>query len=170
MIQKNISHYSKLFTEYTELRIQENRDLGIVMVNGDIVKNAKAAVSGVSARVYKDGVWGFSSNSDFSDETVKQVIKSAADNALFLNSKEKRKAGGLPMANAVSENDFSTKKHKKSQKDLIEFINFILRFQLKKTKSRLNYQMFTVDLVNLKIIFQIQIFFLKRLMPNTSIF
>ena len=122
MIQKNISHYSKLFTEYTELRIQENRDLGIVMVNGDIVKNAKAAVSGVSARVYKDGVWGFSSNPDSSDEKIKQVIKSARDNAVFLNSKEKRKAGGLPMANAVSENDFSTKKHKKSQKDLIEFI------------------------------------------------
>jgi len=77
------------------------------------------------ARVYKDGVWGFSSNPDSSDEKIKQVIKSARDNAVFLNSKEKRNAGKLPEESAVSENDFSTKKHKKSQKDLIEFIKEI---------------------------------------------
>ena len=81
MVQKDLSKYSKLFSEYTELRFQENRDVGIVMIKGNITENAKTAISGISARVYKNGVWGLS-----------------------------------------SENDFSTKKQKKSQKELIEFI------------------------------------------------
>jgi TldD protein len=132
MIQKDISKYLKLFSEYTELRIQENRDIGIAMVKGNIVKNAKATISGISARVYKNGVWGFSSDPDFSDEKIKQVIKSAKDSAVFLNSKEKRNVGKLPEENAVSENDFSTKKTKKSQKDLIEFIKTLDNHIIKK--------------------------------------
>jgi TldD protein len=132
MIPKNLSQYSKLFTEYTELRLQENRELGIAMVKGNIVRNAKAAISGVSARIYQNGFWGFSSNPDFSDEKIKQTIKSARDNAVFLNSKEKINKGKLPEGNAVSENDFSTKKQKKSQKDLIEFVKEIDNHIVKK--------------------------------------
>jgi TldD protein len=132
MIQKDLSRYSKLFSEYTELRFQENRNVGIAMVKGNITENAKTAISGISARVYKNGVWGFSSNPDFSDGKIKQVIKSARDNAVFLNAKEKRNAGKLPEQTAVSKNDFSTKKQKKSQKELIEFIKEIDRHIAKK--------------------------------------
>ena len=63
MINKSIESYSSLFSkDYTELRIQENRQNIIGLVNGDVVQNARSSTSGVSSRVYKDGHWGFSSN------------------------------------------------------------------------------------------------------------
>jgi hypothetical protein len=37
MIPKDLSQYSKLFSGYTELRLQENRELGIAMVKGNII-------------------------------------------------------------------------------------------------------------------------------------
>jgi len=122
MIEKDISCYSKFFTEYTELRVQENRNLRIAMLNGSVVQNSKAAISGVSARVYKAGVWGFSSNPDITDEAVMKVIKSATDNSIFLDSRERRDKTGLTEAKALSDNDFSTKKKRKNQMELIEFI------------------------------------------------
>ena len=39
MEQINLSDYAQYFTEYTELRIQENRENLIVMVNGDLMRN-----------------------------------------------------------------------------------------------------------------------------------
>ena len=67
---KDLSPYKKLFNGYTELRIQENRHLAISMINGDIMTNRKTSTSGVSARVYKRGVWGFASHPNISDDTI----------------------------------------------------------------------------------------------------
>ena len=125
MILKDLKQYSKYFTEYTELRVQENRNIRITMVNGDIMSNSRTAVGGISARVYKDGFWGFASNPELDEETIKQVIESATKNAIFLSSKEKRKKTELPNRIANSENDFTTTKPKKSQKEMIEFMQKI---------------------------------------------
>ena len=125
MILKDLSKYSKYFTEYTELRVQENRDIRITMVNGDIMSNSRTATGGVSARVYKDGFWGFASNPELEKETIKQVIASATKNAKFISSKEDRKKPELPNRKGSSENDFTTTKPKKSQKEIIEFMQKI---------------------------------------------
>ncbi len=131
MIQKELHAYTNLFSEYTELRMQENRNVRIVMINGDIMENHKISTSGVSARVYKQGVWGFASHPNISDDTIRQVIKSATENAIFLDSREQRNAGRLPQVSAVDEHDFSTKKLRVSQKELIEFLKIIDNYLVK---------------------------------------
>ena len=88
MINKDITSYSSMFSkDYTELRVQENRQIMIVLLNGDVVRNDSSSSSGVSSRTFKDGNWGFSSNPNISDESVQSVIKSSTDNLKFLNKK-----------------------------------------------------------------------------------
>ncbi|RLC50757.1 MAG: TldD/PmbA family protein [Candidatus Cloacimonadota bacterium] len=125
MMMKDLKRFSRYFTQYTELRVQENRNIRISMVNGDIMGNRRTAISGVSARVYKNGYWGFASNPELDDKTVKKVIESATKNAIFIGSREKSKEPNLPFRNANMENDFTTTKPKKSQKEMIEFMQKI---------------------------------------------
>ena len=125
MVMKDLKQYLKYFTEYTELRVQENRNIRISMVNGDIMGNSRTAIGGVSARVYKEGAWGFASNPELDEETIKQVIESATKNALFIDSREKMNKPELPNKKGSSENDFTTTKPKKSQKEIIDFMKKI---------------------------------------------
>lgn len=122
MVLKELKKYTEFFTEYTELRVQENRDFRISLVNGDIMGNNKTAISGVSARVYKDGSWGFASNPIITDNEIKKVIVTATENAKFLSTKENLGKKELPFRKASSENNFTTKKQKLNQKQLIDFL------------------------------------------------
>ena len=108
MITKDLKKFEEYFTEYTELRMQENRNIRLTMVNGDMMGNSRSSNSGASARVYKDGSWGFASNADISDEAIIKVIKSATENAKFLSSRENLQKAELPKTNAVESKDFST--------------------------------------------------------------
>ncbi len=126
MIQKDLlAPYSDIFSEYTELRAQENRGGGIALVNGDVMSNNKAANSGVSARVYKHGVWGFASHPEMTDAAVRQVVESATRNAQFLDARQQRNAAPLPAARAVDDHDFSTQLPRVAQSDLMEFLKVL---------------------------------------------
>ena len=46
---------------HTEVRGQLNRSRRVTLLSGNIIGNARSDVSGVSARVWKNGVCGFSS-------------------------------------------------------------------------------------------------------------
>lgn len=83
--------------------------------------NGRNIKSGVSARVYKKGVWGFASHPELTKRTVVSTIKTALDNALFLNSREKRGKPPLPVTSAKLEKDFSTKKTRLNQTQLVNF-------------------------------------------------
>jgi len=125
MVLKELKKYAEFFTEYTELRVQENRNFRISLVNGDIMGNNKTAISGVSARVYKDGSWGFASNPSISDEEIKKVIVTATENAKFLSTKDNLGKAELPSRSTSSENDFTTEKQKLNQKETIDFLKEI---------------------------------------------
>ena len=125
MKPSNLSEYAQYFTEYTELRIQENRENLIVMVNGDLMRNQKVSNSGVSARTHKNGVWGFASNPEINENTLKEVVESATKNAQFLHNKIKKDPLQLATRNSNETHDFSTKKTKWSQKELIEFLQMM---------------------------------------------
>lgn len=85
MINDLISKYISDTPDYTEIRTQINHDCGISIVSGNLVGNSRVTSSGVSARVYKNGVYGFSSVGEYNDESVKAVINAARENALFLD-------------------------------------------------------------------------------------
>ena len=128
----NPSQYAGLFSGYTELRIQENKSLSIAFLKGNNVANIKSASSGVSARVYKNGAWGFASNSQKTNEAIRFVIDAATKNAIFLDSREKKKLNPLPIASYSSINDFSTQKPHLSQGELVAFLKEIDEYILKK--------------------------------------
>lgn len=122
MLRKDLNNYTKLFSHYTELRVQENRQTRITLVKGNIVNNIKNASSGVSARVYDKGSWGFASSPEFGDDDIKQVLDRAKSNAEFLNFRENRGKKPFSSASFCFEKDFYTKKARLSQKNLMEYI------------------------------------------------
>ena len=134
MLNKDIRSYSSMFPkEYTELRVQENRSNGVALLNGDVVSNGKSAASGVSARIFKDGHWGFASNPNISDDAVESVISSSTDNVRFLNKRDTSRCGiMLPETFINYEKDFTTSKQKNSQKYWIDFLRALDDYIVKK--------------------------------------
>ena len=56
-----------------------------MLLNGDIMGNVRSDVSGVSARVYRNGVCGFSSMAEYTAEAAEKVLKAATGNAAFMD-------------------------------------------------------------------------------------
>jgi TldD protein len=121
MRYNDIRRHAGLFSEYTELRVQENRSSRISVLNGDVVGNAASSQAGVSARAYKNGVWGFASSPEGSDEALRACVERASANARFLASVEGRDAKALPSRPGKGEHDLSTAKARVSRKELIDF-------------------------------------------------
>ena len=117
----DLSRYAALFKGYTELRLQENRTVQVTLVKGNVTANSRSSTGGVSARAFVNGSWGFSSSPDIAPESVASVIKAATENAAFLDSREHRQGKPLPKVSGSSHNDFSTRKPRLSQKDLVDF-------------------------------------------------
>lgn len=114
--------YAELFKAYTELRVQDNRTVSVTLVKGNVTANSRSSISGASARVHESGSWGFSSSPDITAGSIKSVVRTATDNAVFLDSRERKSHRALPVVSASSENDFSTKKQRLGQKDLVDFV------------------------------------------------
>ncbi len=86
MLQDVLKSKCTLFADgvQTILRGQENRTRRVVMVKGNLVQNARSDQRGVSARVNRDGMYGFASVAEYTPEAAEKVIKAATDNALLL--------------------------------------------------------------------------------------
>ncbi len=98
MLQDMITGKRPLFVSdvHTELRAQVNRKRRINLLQGNLTTNVRTEESGVSARVYKNGVYGFSSMADYSNEAVQAVLKAATENAVFMDSHIKKGKGMFP--------------------------------------------------------------------------
>lgn len=125
MLYEGIERHAGLFSEQTELRVQENRNRRVSLLNGDVQGNGTSSKGGVSARVYREGVWGFSSLPDRDDASIARAVESATLNARFLAGRERRDTGRLPAARASACHDLSTRKPRQSQKDLVDFTRAI---------------------------------------------
>ena len=55
----DLSQAAGQFAGYTELRLQENRNLRLMLLNGDLVTNSRSSKLGASARCWNRGRWGF---------------------------------------------------------------------------------------------------------------
>ncbi len=122
MIYEGIERHGRLLAGHAELRIQENRTVDITLLNGEVVGNGGEAASGVSARVYEDGTWGFASAAALDDAGIAEVIARAADNARFLASREQRGALPLPPSARSASHDLSTRKRRRTRKELIDLV------------------------------------------------
>ena len=129
MIQDRLSDKKALFAARanTELRAQRNTRRVAVLLNGNLVNNVRTEQFGVSARVYENGVYGFSSTAEYTDETVKAVLKAASENAAFLSAHAGRGKGPHPHlmpGRIVTATDLSDPE----QRAYIEFIQAIDRY------------------------------------------
>ena len=135
MIQ-SLNKYKSSFKYYTELRVQENRNIRFGLLNGSLISNDQSIESGVSSRVFKDGDWGFSSNAIITDSSIDKVINSSTDNAIFLNRRNENKCGILLPEDIYShEFNYSTKKNKNSNSYCISFIKDLDAYIVKKYKQ-----------------------------------
>ena len=98
MLKDNLTGEAKRFdpNAHTELRAQKNRTRRVALLSGNLVVNTRSDVSGVSARVCKNGSWGFSSTADDSPEAVRAVLSAASENARFLDGHIRKGKPGLP--------------------------------------------------------------------------
>lgn len=55
-----------------------------------MVQNSRSASNGISARVNKNGTYGFASTADYTAEGAEKVLKAATENALFLSKHSSR--------------------------------------------------------------------------------
>ena len=123
---ENLNKYKANFKNYTELRVQENRNKRINLINGDVTGNATTSKSGVSARVYKDGNWGFSSSPDITEESISSVVNASTENVDFMNKKDDTRCGFyLPETQANYKSDYTTKKNIQNQKYWVDFVREI---------------------------------------------
>lgn len=89
-LQKYVNQYG--FSDYTELRAQENRNRSVAMLNGSLVANSSGFSRGVSARVVKGGSYGFASATGYGDDpdSIAQIVQAARQNAAFLDKHVQR--------------------------------------------------------------------------------
>ncbi|MBQ6232741.1 MAG: TldD/PmbA family protein [Clostridia bacterium] len=111
----------------TELRAQRNLNRRATILNGDLVGNVRTENFGVSARVYENGVYGFSSTAEYTDETVKDVLKAASENAAFL-ARHAGKGKGPHKALACGVSRTGYELNDVEQKTYIEFIQALDRY------------------------------------------
>ena len=106
----DLGRFATLFSGYTELRVQENSGRRVLTVNGDVVANDSMRRGGVSARVWRDGVWGFASDADSTAGSVERVVGAATDNARYLGTRVDKSLGRLPPVVGSSTNTFAPPK------------------------------------------------------------
>lgn len=133
MLEDLISGKKALFADgvHTELRAQENRNRRISLIQGNLTANVRSEVSGISARVYKKGVYGFSSMAEYSGQAAEAVLKAATENAVFMDEHIKKGKGLLPVISPVSLPPVKVIRDVE-QKQYIEFVKEIDAYITKK--------------------------------------
>ena len=121
----NLAVYGNRFSAYTELRLQRNRSTQIALLNGDVVANTQTSDGGVSARVFKDGVWGFASRPQIDNDAVIATVDEATRNAALLARHAARPEIVLPRTKALNDSDFATLQPRLTQQQSIEFLQAI---------------------------------------------
>lgn len=98
MLEDHISSKKSLFAAgvHTELRTQESRSRSVALIQGNLTGNTRTEISGTSARVYQNGVCGFSSMAECSGQAAETVLKAATENARFMDRHVGRGKGPLP--------------------------------------------------------------------------
>ncbi|MGF7108595.1 TldD/PmbA family protein [Treponema pedis] len=132
MRYENLSRHASLFSEYTELRVQENTAASATSVNGDIVNNVQTKTSGVSARAFKDGVWGFASSPVRTEQSIASSVKRATENVKFLAKKAGTNQKELPAFTGRGQHGKHEPSKDASQKEIIDFIKDLENYTKKK--------------------------------------
>lgn len=124
---------------YSELRYQENVDVRLTLLNGQLVSNLQESSKGISARAFSNGYWGFSSHVSPTKESAASALKEAIRNATFLSGK-KTKHASLAAAKSVNfEKSYASGKSALAASQWIDFLkglDAIITSKYKDIKAR----------------------------------
>jgi len=140
MMEVNLQMYDSIrkliltIPSHTEVRSQVINTRRVSVVGGKLVSNISAKSAGAGARVYKDGVWGFSSIGRADENGIKEILKAAEENALLLDSRRPKNKGALVNA-APCEYIEPRKFQETDQKRLIDFARALDSYIEKKYPS-----------------------------------
>lgn len=92
-----LKRYKQSFSDYTELRAQREINRFFSYTDGKIFEMESILPNreGISARVYKNGVFGFAATAGFDDSAVKRILREADENATLLGRYSRSKGNGL---------------------------------------------------------------------------
>lgn len=122
----DIKDFKKYFNLYTELRIQENRETVIALVDGVLNTNQKLSIGGVSARCALNGNFGFNSSPNIDNDSIIKAIKNAESNCRIANTTNSNLANYKNFSTPINfEKSFATKKKRYSTLELIDFLKAI---------------------------------------------
>lgn len=98
MLQDIITPQKSRFADgvQTVMRGHENRTRRVALLNGNLIQNARSESRGISARVTKNGRYGFSSAAGYTEADAENVLRAATENALFLNARAKEAGRSYP--------------------------------------------------------------------------
>lgn len=98
MLSDTLFEYKRYFIDgaESELRAQHNSGRRVSFLDGQMIGNVRQDYKGVSARVRRGGLYGFSSKGDYTQESMESVLKEASNNALFLEKHAKPTKSLLP--------------------------------------------------------------------------
>ena len=98
MLKDIVTNQKKLFVPgaHTELRSEILRARKVGSMSGNLISNVRGQEMGVCARVYKNGVYGFSSVADLTDDAAAAVLNAASENAVFMDTHANKGADNLP--------------------------------------------------------------------------
>jgi TldD protein len=96
MLNDLLRKHKSAFKDYTELRAQVNTTRNVSFIAGNMVGNLQNREGGISARVYRGGTYGFASGAEYSDESIKNVLAAATENAAFMDKHVNKNLPSLP--------------------------------------------------------------------------
>jgi TldD protein len=92
--------------QYSELRQHELRKSQVMMIDGNLTQNSRISDGGTSARVYRDGYWGFASMPGTGAQAAERVGRQAADNVQAMARFGQRSTFTLPSGGYRGEHVF----------------------------------------------------------------
>jgi len=152
----DLNNHKLLGNYYTELRAQENRSFQLTMLNGEITTNRSSKESGVSARTFINGSWGFASHPEIKNESILNVLAKSEKNANDLNRFQNnlKQIHFSKIAGAQASKNYSTIKNKLLENELIDILknydNLIAKKYPNLTNRTLNFrgQNFLKEIIN----------------------
>ena len=130
MLLYNITDHLKNTNTYTELRLTQNSDVRVVLLNGVDTANARSQSAGVLARSVKNGRYGVASSSVITKDSIADAIKNANHNACFLAQKGNAERGNqsgfeMPKTDPYTHGSFTPPPQQAEQKRILEFVRQI---------------------------------------------
>ncbi len=122
MITLTLSKLLPAGTEYSEIKVQENRNFNISLLNGTVTANSTSSSAGLMCRTYSQGRWGLASSPILTESSLQDVARKAASNAKLLAEKVAGRQGVLPTQPATGKHLFFTARNKVGNQQRVEFL------------------------------------------------